>query len=819
MTTSSRTDNKSNESLTGWSIRVRGTVQGVGFRPTVFKLATQYGIVGRVYNDGEGVLIEAWSSQPALQSFKTAISENAPPLAKIESIEHEPLSQSEIPASFSISLTESRSANTFIAADAATCPSCLEDTFSPFSRRFRYPFTNCTHCGPRLSIIKAIPYDRASTTMAAFEMCHQCKTEYDHPADRRFHAQPNACHACGPKAWLERSDSGTLCLESMTQLDWVDAATTLIQRGEIVAVKGIGGFHLACDATNEQAVEKLRARKKRYHKPFALMARDLDVVKLHCSLNDTERDLLQSRQAPIVVLKQLPPGDQEKRVARAVAPGQNSLGFMLPYTPLHHLMMRRLNAPIVLTSGNLSQEPQCTSNEDARERLSSIADYFLVHDREIANRLDDSVLRVVANRAQYLRRARGAAPAPIALPAGFNDIPEILALGGELKNTFCLLKNSKAILSQHIGDLEEARTLADFKHNLDLYLKGFRHDTSHIAIDLHPEYLSSKFGRALATEKNLSLCEVQHHHAHIAACLAENNWALTQGPVLGVALDGLGYGSDGSLWGGEFLLADYTSFERLGTFKPVALLGGSKAMSEPWRNTYAHIMAEMGWPAFKMNYEELELTKFLETKSLSQFESMLKSKVNSPLASSCGRLFDAVAAAMGICQDQASYEGQAAIELEAIADEQTLRDETDQLAYPFAIPRLAGKGIPYVEPLAVWQALLGDLYLKTSPAVMSARFHKGLAKVIVQMIDKLCTRDDEIWLNTIALTGGVFQNRIIAELVESSLVARGYNVLTHHQVPANDGGIALGQALIAAAQHLNHKKERHHVSWHTWANS
>lgn len=816
MTTGSQLNKKA---LLGWSIRVRGTVQGVGFRPTVYKLALDSGISGRVFNDGEGVLIEAWSSEENLQKFEKAVWTNSPPLAKIESIEHTLLPEDcEIPSGFSISKSEGSHPNTQIAPDAATCADCLEDTFSPFSRRFRYPFTNCTHCGPRLSIIKSIPYDRASTSMATFKMCEPCQKEYDDPADRRFHAQPNACHVCGPKAWLERSEGGTLCLESMSQLDLVDAAATLIQRGEIVAVKGIGGFHLACDATNENAVDRLRSRKNRYHKPFALMAKDIATIERYCAIDEMEKAELQSRQAPIVVLNRLADKAQ-KPISNAVAPGQKTLGFMLPYTPLHHLLMKRLNNPIVLTSGNLSQEPQSISNEEAKDRLAKIADYFLLHNRDIINRLDDSVVRVVSGHPRYLRRARGATPAPIPLPPGFAAAPEILAMGGELKNTFCLIKNSRAIQSQHIGDLEEAKTFADYRHNLDLYLDSFKHETAQIAVDLHPEYMSTKFGRDLAKAKNLPLDEIQHHHAHVAACLAENAWPLDAGPVLGVALDGLGFGNDGTFWGGEFLLADYTSFERLGTFKPVALIGGSKAMQEPWRNTYAHIMAEMGWPSYKMNFEELELTSFLESKPLATLESMLKSKTNSPLASSCGRLFDAAAAAAGICRDSATYEGQAAVEFEACADLQVLLNEPESLAYPFSIPRLGGKGIPYVEPLAVWQALLGDLYLKTSPAVISARFHKGLAKIIVQMIDKLCARDGENWLTTVALTGGVFQNKILHELVETKLTENGYKVLTHSQVPANDAGISLGQALISAAKHLNKGKERQHVSWHTWANS
>ncbi len=801
----------------GWLIRVRGTVQGVGFRPTVFNLANQCGISGHVLNDGEGVLIEAWAGEQELTKFEQAIWLKAPPLARIDKIEHSPIEHSVAPVSFSIIESRAGTATTDISADAATCPSCKEDVFSPFSRRFRYPFTNCTHCGPRLSIISSIPYDRANTSMSVFPMCADCKQEYEDPTNRRFHAQPNACHACGPKAWLERSDERAFCTESMTQLDMVDAAATLVQRGEIVAIKGIGGFHLACDATNEEVVAKLRARKQRYHKPFALMARDISIIEKYCLLSDAEKDAIQHHSAPIVVLTKV--GGAETQIADSVAPGQNTLGFMLPYTPLHHLLLKRVSKPIVLTSGNLSQEPQCIENSDAKRRLGQIADYFLFHDRGIVNRLDDSVVRIVCNAPVYLRRARGVAPEPIALPQGFEDAPHVLAMGSELKNSFCLTINNKAVLSQHIGDLEDARTYLDYKHNLDLYKAMFQHEPGRIAVDLHPEYLSSKLGRQWAQERNLPLDEIQHHHAHIASCMADNLWPLNAGPVLGVALDGLGYGCDGTFWGGEFMVADYAGFERVATFKPVALLGGSQAVHEPWRNTYAHLMAEMGWPSFEMNFEELELLHFFETKPLETYNSMLKSKVSAPLASSCGRLFDAVAAAMGICREHASYEGQAAVELEALVDLDTLKNETDALGYPFTAPRLGGKGLPYIEPLAVWQAVLGDLLLNTNRGVMSARFHKGLAIGIVHMVKKLCTRDEERWLNTVALSGGVFQNKVLQELVFDRLSAEGFQVLIHHRVPANDGGLSLGQAVICAASHMQTSKERDNVSGNTRSNS
>jgi len=806
------------QAVLGWTIRVRGTVQGVGFRPTVYKLAIDCGITGSVLNDGEGVLIEAWGSDYQLADFIQVIKDSAPPLARIEKIEHWLIEQSEsgavdfqaVPHTFVIDTSAGGLRQTNISADAATCNACLQDLFNPLNRRFRYPFTNCTHCGPRLSIIKSIPYDRESTSMAIFPMCADCKKEYEDPADRRFHAQPNACHACGPRAWLERSDGRTFCPE-IAQIDQVDSAANLIQRGEIVAVKGIGGFHLACDATNEEAVARLRMGKKRYHKPFALMARDTTVIRKYCRLSEQEANIIASAAAPVVVLEAneyLASGADTadfSPVAASVAPGQKTLGFMLPYTPLHHLLLQRLNKPIVLTSANLSEEPQSIDNDDARARLADIADYLLLHDRAIINRLDDSVVRVSCGAPAYLRRARGAAPAPLLLPSGFEHAPDLIAMGSELKNTFCLIKGGKAIVSQHIGDLEEAKTFADYKRNLIFYKNCYQHQALRIAVDLHPEYLSRKVGLTIAAGENLPVDEIQHHHAHIASCLADNGHGLNAGPVLGIALDGLGYGCDNTFWGGEFLLADYCSFERLGTFKPVALLGGAQAMREPWRNTYAHLMAAMGWPKYKADFAELELTEFFLSKQLASFDSMLKSGVGAPLASSCGRLFDAVAAAVGICRQQASYEGQAAIELEAMVDRLVLEKESEDLAYQFSISNLPYNGIPYIEPLAVWQAIFADLVSATAPGTIAARFHKGLARAIVQMVQKLCIRENKKWLETVALSGGVFQNKILEELVYRRLTAEGFKVLVHGQVPANDGGLSLGQAVISAACQLQKK--------------
>ncbi|MEP7271703.1 MAG: carbamoyltransferase HypF [Acidobacteriota bacterium] len=780
-------------------IRVRGLVQGVGYRPTVWRLARRHRIRGQVTNNGSGVEIYACGAPDDLARFVAGLSEEAPPLARVDEIIR--TSTALLPAEgvFRIEASETSAIETGIVPDAATCAACRTETLDPFSRRYRYPFTNCTHCGPRLSIIRGIPYDRPNTTMARFVLCADCEQEYFDPADRRFHAQPVACHKCGPRAWLERTDRRALAVETFSMLDAVDAACTLLQRGQIIAIKGLGGFHLACDATNETAVSRLRQLKHRESKPFALMVRDVNVALEYCEISHPESQLLESTSAPIVVMR----ADGVRKVAACVAPGMTTLGVMLPNSPLHHLVLRRMTRPIVLTSGNRSDEPHCIDNDEARNRLGEIADYFLFHDRAIAQRVDDSVVKVMAGSMRMLRRARGYAPASLRLPDGFDDAPPILAFGGELKNTFCLTRAGEAILSQHIGDLEDLLAQEDYRHNLDLYEKLYQHHPQLLACDLHPEYLSGKLARLRSEVDVLPLVEVQHHHAHIAACLAENRVPLQSAPVIGVALDGIGFGADGQLWGGEFLLCDYRGYKRMGTFKPVALPGGEQAIKEPWRNTYAHLAAEMGWARFAMSYSELELFSFLETKPRALLDRMLERSINSPLASSCGRLFDAVAAAVGICRERAAYEGQGAVELEALVDESTLLDEDELLAYPFSIPRLRDTNLPYIEPLGMWQALLGDLILGTPASVISARFHKGLAKTITTMVDKVSrheTADERV--RVVALSGGVFQNKILLEQVVKRLEELNYTVLTHRLTPCNDGCLALGQAAIAAAQRI-----------------
>jgi len=793
-----QTNTAAKDTMTGLKIRVRGLVQGVGFRPTVWRFANDCCLSGEVHNDSQGVLIMAWGDADDLHRFKHLLIDNAPPLARIDSINCTVLFDAPLSHEFHIAKSQRSTMHTAVVPDAATCDACIAEISDVGNRRHNYAFTNCTHCGPRLSIINDTPYDRSNTSMAKFSLCSDCQKEYDNPVDRRFHAQPNACAVCGPKLQLQSSKLITPLLAD----EAITAACDLLSQGEIIAIKGLGGFHLACDAINDKAVAHLRKRKHRFCKPFALMARDINVIRRYCSVNEKEKSLLGSSAAPIAIL--LTQGSE--KVSVEVAPGQNSLGFMLPYTPLHHLLLHKLMRPIVLTSGNISDEPQCVENEQAKEKLASLTDYFLLHNRDIVNRIDDSVVRVMGGKARILRRARGYAPAPIVLPQGFEQTPPLLAMGGELKNTFCLLKDGQAILSQHMGDLENAQTFLDYQKNLKLYRQLYQHDPEVLAIDKHPEYLSSKLGRDLSKDRKLKddipIHEVQHHHAHIASCMAENNLPLSSKPVLGVALDGLGFGSDETLWGGEFLLADYYGFERLAAFKPVAMLGGVKAMLQPWRNTYAQIVSSMNWQAYLTEHSTLELTQFLQTKPLRTLESMLAKNLHSPLSSSCGRLFDAVAAAVGICREHASYEGQAAIELEAIVETKQLNNVE---AYPFSIhdnTNINGNYSPklWLDPAPMWQALLLDLENKVPSAEIAAKFHLGLAQAISGIILRLCVCDGQRMFNTVALSGGVFQNRILLEQVLECLQMHDFEVLTHHLLPSNDGGLSFGQAVIAAAR-------------------
>ncbi|CAB3780142.1 Carbamoyltransferase HypF [Paraburkholderia ultramafica] len=776
----------------GEEIRVRGLVQGVGFRPTVWRVAHEWGVIGDVRNDSDGVLIHAWGDAWTLQHFIDSLSAECPPLARIDAIERHQLNEAAEGSDFRIVPSVSGPVQTGVTPDAVICAECAAEIADPANRRYRYPFTNCTHCGPRLSIVRAIPYDRENTTMAEFSMCDACRAEYDDPADRRFHAQPVACPACGPRVWLESRDGARVAGD-----DPCRAASLLLQHGAIVALKGVGGFQLACDAGDEVAVARLRRLKRRERKPFALMARDLQALRRYCAPNEAECALLASAGGPILILR----ADGPECVAASVAPGVGTLGFMLPSTPLHRLLIESIDSALVVTSGNTSNEPPCIDNTDARARLGRIADVFLMHDRDIARRVDDSVMRVVQDDARMVRRARGYAPAPLLLPEGFADTPAVLAMGGELKNTFCIARDAQAIVSHHIGDLEDALTYADYRRAVAQYLRLFEHEPQLVALDFHPEYLSRKIGYDLAQSMQIPVVEVQHHHAHLAACMAENGVAFDAPPMLGVALDGLGYGVDGTLWGGEFMLADYRGYTRLGRFKPVAMPGGTRAIDEPWRNAYAQLRAAFDWHAFTRHYGGLDVQHFLKSRPRATLDTMIAQRVNSPLTSSAGRLFDAVAATLDVCRERVLYEGQAAIELEALVDPHTLRDDSDAHAYPFEITSVMPDGLRSIEPRPMWEALLDDLLRGTSVPVVAARFHKGLAIAIVRMVE--CLADlltEPADARSVALSGGVFQNRVLFEQVVTRLELVGFRVLTHRQVPANDGGLSIGQAVVAAAQ-------------------
>ncbi|MFZ2405562.1 MAG: carbamoyltransferase HypF, partial [Methylobacter sp.] len=645
-----------NELVSGKAIRVRGIVQGVGFRPTIWRLAKEHRLTGEVWNDGLGVMIHAFGRDEDLEAFIRQIPLQLPPLALLDSLDVQTLDELPHNDEFRIVASRHNGIETPIAADAATCSDCLADIADPGNRRYRYPFTNCTHCGPRLSIIRRVPYDRCHTSMAEFAMCPQCRLEYNDPADRRFHAQANCCPDCGPKVWLEDSHG-----QRLEDADPLTHAAELIRQGYIIAIKGLGGFHLACNAADADAVNRLRERKRRYAKPFALMA-NASMIARYARLNEEETRTLHDKAAPIVLLTA-----HGETVAPGVAPDEDKLGFMLPYTPLHTLLLQDLDAPIVLTSGNISDEPQCTDNDEARDKLSGVADYLLLHDRAIVNRLDDSVARLMGGKMRLLRRARGYSPEALALPPGFEHADNILAMGAELKNSFCLLKNGQAIVSQHIGDLENAAVQRDYRNAIDLYknLYGFKPDR--IAVDHHPSYLSTQYGQTLAETEATVLVPVQHHHAHLAACLAEHGIALNASPVLAAIFDGLGMGDDGALWGGEFLLGDYRGYTRLGHFQPIALPGGTQAMREPWRNTYAQLSHYFDWQTLQQDYADLDIIKFLASKPLPMLATMIAKNLNSPPSTSCGRWFDAFAAALGLHSEQVHYEGQAAIALEILA--------------------------------------------------------------------------------------------------------------------------------------------------------
>ena len=753
-------------------ISARGVVQGVGFRPFVYQLANKYSLKGWVCNTSEDVKIEVQGESDSLKQFLLELQENAPPMARIEniSVTYHP------PADYRVfeirrSVAEAGKYQ-LVSPDIATCHDCLQEILDPEDRRNRYPFTNCTNCGPRFTIIEDIPYDRPKTTMHPFKMCPKCQAEYDNPLDRRFHAQPNACPQCGPS--IELLDAEGNCVAGSNA---ITVANQFLKEGKIIALKGLGGFLLTCDATNEEAIRLLRQRKRRPFKPLAIMAADIDEVKKHCLLSENERNLLTSPPSPIVLLQ----WKSESTICQLVAPNLKYLGVMLPYTPMHHILLDETRLPLVMTSGNLSEEPIAKDNDEAIKRLSRIADYFLVHNRDIYARYDDSVAIVEGDNIQVTRRARGYAPYPIHLTF---KAKQVIGFGAEMKNTFCLTKDNYAFLSQHIGDMENLETLEHFENTLSLYKKLFRIKPEIIAYDLHPEYLATKYALELADQlHDIKPVPVQHHHAHIVSCMVDNK---IEAPVIGVALDGTGYGSDGHIWGSEFLVADYKSFTRMGHLEYLPLPGGDAATKKPYRIAIGYLLKLLGEDSLNT---ELALLKQIDAVEIELIKRQIQTGINSPLTSSMGRLFDAVSALIGI-RDEIDYDAQAAIELEMIAYD--VGDKIGNKDYPYLIIEQEGEKIVQLREL--FAAITKDLHHGISKSTISAKFHNTVAQIVCKMCQLLA---EETGLSQVALTGGVFQNRLLLRKVTSLLKSAGFSVLTHKQVPCNDGGISLGQAVIA----------------------
>ena len=729
--------------------RVEGTVQGVGFRPFVYRLASELGVSGFVLNDTRGVVVEAEASEELLGRFVTSLTAEAPPLATVERVILHDVPCVGCRGFEIVESPSSGEANALVSPDTATCDDCLAELFDPADRRYRYPFINCTNCGPRFTIVRGVPYDRPLTTMAGFQMCPACQAEYENPADRRFHAQPNACPDCGPRLSIP-----------------LETAADALRAGAIVAVKGLGGFHLACLADDEHAVAALRSRKHREDKPFALMVPSVQAARALARVSPEDEALLVSRARPIVLV----PRRRDAPVAPSVAPASPELGLMLPYSPVHHLLLADVGAPLVMTSGNVSDEPIAYRDEDALERLAGIADLFVLHNRPIETRTDDSVVRTVAlgetRGPLLLRRSRGYVPASLDLPVRADR--HVLACGAELKNTFCLAKGERAWVGHHIGDLENFETLRSFTEGIEHFKRLFAVEPQVVACDLHPEYLSTKYAHDLDGPE---LIGVQHHHAHLAACLAEHG---ETGPALGAIYDGTGYGTDGNVWGGELLYGDLEGFERVGHLFPVRMPGGVAAIRQPWRMACAWLVATFG------GEPELPaaLAGSVPPDAWRQVASLARSGLGSPITTSAGRLFDAAAALCGV-RAEVRYEGQAAIELEAACD-------AEQRAYPLPV----ADGLLDARPTIM--ALMDDLAIGTPVSRVAARFHNALAQATAQS----CAERSA----TVVLSGGVFQNRRLLESIAARLTAVGVRVLTPERLPPNDGGIAYGQAAIAAAR-------------------
>ena len=764
-------------------IEVRGIVQGVGFRPFVYKLAHSLGLSGYVFNSSSGVTIEIEGGETELNTFLETLRDAPPQLAAIAAIEVSEAPARGVTEFVILASKEEPGAFSLVSPDAGTCDACWRDFGDPSNRRFGYPFTNCTHCGPRYTIIQDIPYDRATTTMAGFTMCAECAAEYADPNDRRFHAQPNACGRCGPSLELVAPGASLAdcTFADRDSLAIIHKARALLRAGSILAVKGLGGFLLACDAANDAAVAELRRRKRRSDKPFALMARDLASVRRICTVSAEDEAALLDVRRPIVVLPRL----AVAAVSAEVAPGNDTLGVMLPYTPLHYLLFSDSpDAPsehtaLVMTSGNLSEEPIVISNAEALHRLDGVADWFLLHNRDIATRVDDSVVRTFEGRERVLRRSRGFVPQTIDLGI---EMQEVLAFGAELKNTFCLTKDRYAILSQHIGDLENYETMQFFEQTLANLKRIFRVAPRAVAYDLHPGYWSTRMALASSIERKIG---VQHHHAHIASCMAENH---LRGKVIGVAFDGTGFGTDGKIWGGEFLVADFAGFTRRAHLRYLPMPGGDAAVRQPWRMALSYLRDVFGpeLPARVASF------RGVTEKQIALVDAMLSKRINTVETSSCGRLFDAVAALLGIASE-VTFEGQAAIALETAAAR--ARPNLDTEAYPFRIDGPTSPDAPMTVDLRQSIAAIANDAAHGRPAEeSSAQFHNTLAAAIVEVCQLIRQGDG---LDRVCLSGGTFQNLYLLERTIVKLRRRGFAVFQHALVPANDGGIALGQAVIA----------------------
>jgi len=760
-------------------ISVRGIVQGVGFRPFVYGLATKHDLTGWVYNTSEDVKIEVEGEAEAIEQFKAELQTEIPPLAHIEDI-----SVTYLPAagykSFEIRPSIAVEGKyQLISPDIATCKACLSELLNSNDRRYHYPFTNCTNCGPRFTIIDGMPYDRPSTTMRHFQMCPLCQAEYNNPQDRRFHAQPNACPECGPK--VELADAHGKIIETS---DPIASAGQLLIEGKIVAIKGLGGFLLACDASNETVIKTLRQRKKRPFKPLAIMVANLAEAQKHCYVSPEEAKLLSSPQSPIVLMR----WRVNSSLSREVAPNLEYLGVMLPYTPLHHLLLRYTQLSLVMTSGNVSEEPIAKDNDEAFSRLSGIADYFLVHNRDISSCYDDSVAIIERETSQLIRRARSYAPYPIHLKF---KARQVLGCGAQMKSTLCLTRDNYAFMSQHIGDLENMETLEHFADTISLYNRLFHIQPEIIAHDLHPDYLSTTYAQELAAS-GVKLIPVQHHHAHIASCMADNG---LETPVIGVAFDGTGLGSDGNVWGGEFLVADYNSFNRVGHLQYLPLPGGDTATRNPYRITISYLLSLLGERALNtVIANAAKQSRPTHLKQVSETEIQLiklqtERGLNSPLTSSMGRLFDAISALIGI-RAKIDYEGQAAIELEMIAYKGNHTDNQDSYSCHIA----GDKGARVIELGDLLSSIVEDLLKNITREIISIRFHNTIARVTNDMCQLIAS---ETGIKQVALSGGVFQNRLLLRKTINLLETSGFQVFTHSQVPCNDGGISLGQAVIA----------------------